>query len=64
MRVTVDPGLCQGYANCVAVAPDVFALDDETGLAVVLVEDPPAELHAAVEQAVRMCPTQAIRADR
>lgn len=60
MRVSVDPNLCQAYANCVTVAPDVFELDDESEIAVVRLPEPPAELHDAVEQAVALCPTRAI----
>jgi ferredoxin len=63
MRVSVDPELCQAYANCVAAAPDVFDLSDTTGLAVVLRPDPPPELHSAVQEAVRLCPVQAVRAE-
>jgi ferredoxin len=60
MRVTVDGSLCQAYANCVSVAPEVFDLDEATGTAVVLVTDPPTELHGAVQQAEALCPTRAI----
>ena len=63
MRVTVDPDLCQAYANCVTTAPDVFALDEKTGLAVVLLPDAPPELHRAVQDAVRLCPVRAITAE-
>jgi ferredoxin len=62
MHVSVDSSLCQAYANCVTVAPDVFYLDDDSGIAVVRVPEPPAELDAAVEQAVALCPTRAISA--
>ena len=60
MRVSVDPGLCQAYANCVTTAPDVFTLDEKTGLAVVLIEEPPPELERAVRQAEQLCPMRAI----
>ena len=60
MHVTVDTRLCQAYANCVAAAPEVFELDEATGVAVVLVPDPPDGLRQAVKQAVALCPTRAI----
>jgi ferredoxin len=60
MHVAVDTGRCQAYANCVAIAPAVFDLDDDGVVAVVLLPDPPAELREAVEQAVALCPTRAI----
>ncbi len=28
MRVTVDSDLCEGYATCVGIAPDLFELDE------------------------------------
>lgn len=62
MRVSVDPNVCQAYANCVTFAPDVFELDDASGVAVVRMPEPPAELHDAVEQAIALCPTRAISA--
>lgn len=60
MRPIVDQGLCQGYANCVLAAPDVFDLDDESGLAHVIDEHPSEDRRQAVEEAVRTCPTNAI----
>ena len=63
MRVHVDPDLCQAYANCVTTAPDVFTLDEKTGLAVVIFEQPPPELERAVQDAVRLCPMRAITAE-
>ena len=60
MRVTVDPGLCQAYANCVTVAPTVFELDDQSDVAVVVMPEPPPELRGAIEQAVALCPVRAI----
>lgn len=59
MRVTVDHGRCQGYANCVVAAPGVFDLD-EGGLVLLLDETPPADRADAVRQAVGLCPMQAI----
>jgi len=60
MRVSVDLARCQGYANCLSAAPDVFDLDDESGLAVVLVDDPPPASYDGVRRAARMCPVAAI----
>lgn len=60
MRVRVDPGTCQAYANCLMVAPAVFDLDEERGVAVILNELPAEELRADVEEAVRSCPVQAL----
>ena len=63
MRVRVDLGLCQAYANCVTAAPDVFTRDEKTGMAGVLIEEPPPELERALQQAAQLCPMRAITAD-
>jgi ferredoxin len=60
MRVIVDLSRCQGYANCVQSAPNIFDLDEDTDQAVVLKADPPAELHDAARNAALSCPAQAI----
>lgn len=59
MRVTVDQNRCNGYGNCVMEAPEVFDLDG-SGLAIVKQESTPEEFRGRVEQAVRLCPVQAI----
>jgi ferredoxin len=59
-RVVLDLNTCQGYANCVMVAPEVFDINEETGLAVLLQETPDDSQLAAVEEAVRQCPTESI----
>lgn len=60
MRVTVDLEKCLGYANCVADAPEVFEIPEESMVVRVLQDDPPAELRAAVEAAALDCPARAI----
>lgn len=60
MKATVDLGTCQGYANCVLEAPEVFDLDDETGKAVVLVATVAEDLHEDARRAEASCPVQAI----
>ena len=60
LRVVVDLDSCQGYANCVMAAPEVFDIDEKTGLAILLQEDPDDAQRAAVEEAVRQCPTESI----
>jgi ferredoxin len=59
-RVVLDLNTCQGYANCVMVAPEVFDINEETGVAILLQETPDDSQLAAVEEAVRQCPTGAI----
>ena len=59
MHLIVDATLCQAYGNCLIAAPELFDLDEETNVAVVL-QDPTEELRSAADQAVRSCPVQAI----
>jgi ferredoxin len=60
MKVTVDPSACEANGLCVAAAPDVFELADDDCVEIVL-PTPPAELMAAVRDAVDSCPKQALR---
>ena len=53
-----------GSGNCLAWASEVFDQSDDDFLVVVLDEAPPAERWAAVEQAARFCPAQAIHFER
>ncbi|MFN8025372.1 MAG: ferredoxin [Acidimicrobiia bacterium] len=59
MRVTVDADICGGHGACLSAAPEVFRLTDD-GWAEVLVDEVPAGMEAAVEQAALHCPTKAI----
>jgi len=59
MRVVVDFDLCESNALCMGLAPEVFELRDDD-LLYVLNENPPEELRAKVEAAVRTCPKNAI----
>ncbi len=59
-RVSIDPDLCIGSAECVRIAPNAFAIDETTGVSVPLpaaaATDP-----ALLEEAEFSCPTGAIR---
>lgn len=54
-----DLGACQGYANCVMAASDVYDIDDDG--VVVLLKDriPDADL-PRVQEAARSCPVSAL----
>ena len=60
MRIVVDRDLCQGHGVCESEAPDVFSVD-KAGNLTVLDETPPDALRAQVEQAVKFCPTHALK---
>ncbi len=57
MKVKVDRDLCIGVGNCVALAPTVFVLDEETK-AVVL--DPASVNDDTLLEAAESCPEDAI----
>jgi len=59
MRIRVDRDLCQGHGVCESEAPTVFSVSKD-GVLTVLDEAPPGAQRAAVEQAVRYCPTHAL----
>ena len=58
MDVRVDPLLCEANGRCVAVAPEVFSLDDDEILQIAV----PAEGVDAtrIERAVAACPLSAL----
>ncbi|GAA0995939.1 hypothetical protein GCM10009555_090960 [Acrocarpospora macrocephala] len=59
-RIVVDATRCQAYGLCVAVHPDVFDVPAGSPIAVVLRDVVDADDVADVEQAVRVCPAQAL----
>ena len=60
MRIVVDLALCQGHGVCESEAPRVFAVSNEHRVTVL--DDAPGDgSRAAVELAVKYCPTRALR---
>jgi sterol 14-demethylase len=57
-RVVVDRDLCQGHGVCESEAPEVFEVPKRE--VVLLVERPEDAQRAAVEAAVKYCPTHAL----
>ncbi len=62
MRVTVDRDVCEANAVCAGLVPELFAVDDEDNLHILMTEVPagPAD---AVRHAVRSCPKAALTLD-
>jgi ferredoxin len=60
MRVAVDHDRCQGHGQCFRVAPDLFDLDEQTGLSHVLADPVPPDRQAAAQTAKISCPERAI----
>ena len=58
-RIVVDRDLCQGHGVCESEAPAVFAVSKK-GELTVLAEQPPEDQRAAVDAAVKYCPTHAL----
>lgn len=59
MKVVVDQQECEANAVCVGLAPEVFEVDDDEVMHILLPE-PPAELADRVRQAVDSCPKRAL----
>lgn len=59
MKVIVDFGKCEANAICMGILPEVFEVDDDDVLDVIM-EHPPEEMRSRLEEAVRSCPMTAI----
>lgn len=60
MRVCVDYDKCTGLGLCESLAPDFFEVDDDGSL-LLLQEEGSEDRRAELEEAVRACPTEALR---
>ncbi|WP_340539262.1 ferredoxin [Nocardioides sp. GXZ039] len=60
LRVVADLDACQGYANCLVNAPDVFDLSDD-GKVVVLDVDLDTVDRTLLDEAIASCPATALR---
>ncbi|MFD2687518.1 ferredoxin [Streptomyces phyllanthi] len=60
VHIEVDEARCDGFGFCEQAAPEVFGLDDD-GVVTVLLPEIPAELAARTEAATRACPVAALR---
>jgi ferredoxin len=60
MKVVVDYDLCEANALCMGACPQVFRVEDDDTLTV-LMDEIPEELRSKIQEAERLCPRQAIR---
>ena len=60
MKVEADREVCISAGNCVMAAEAVFD-QDEDGIVVLLVDDVPDGEEDHVREAVKLCPSQALR---
>jgi ferredoxin len=61
MRIVIDLNRCQGYAQCIPLAPDVLKLSGEE--AVMYDPNPDDSQRQRVLRAAASCPVQAIIVD-
>jgi ferredoxin len=60
-RIQLDRERCEGHGTCEQIAPNIYQLDDE-GLVSILVDQPLSEeLVGAAEAGARVCPIAALR---
>jgi ferredoxin len=59
MKVKANFAACEANAVCAGLAPEVFEVDDNDYLNILLPE-PPAEMLDRVRHAVRSCPKAAL----
>jgi ferredoxin len=60
VKVIVDADVCEANGVCAGLAPDVFDLDDDDRLHILVSEVPPGRAEA-VRRAVQSCPKTALR---
>lgn len=60
MKVIVNPEICEANAICVGRCPEVFRLEEDDTLTI-LMQEVPERLRPVIEQAVERCPRQALR---
>jgi ferredoxin len=60
VKISADRDVCISAGNCVMVADAIFDQDDDA-IVVVLVDEVPAAEEAHAWEAVKLCPSQALR---
>jgi ferredoxin len=60
VKVAADRDVCISAGNCVMATSAVFD-QDEDGIVVVLVDDMPEDEEEHAREAVKLCPSQALR---
>jgi len=59
-QIHLDRDLCQGHATCMTEAPELFHVD-EAGQVTLLQEHPTLDLLTKAQQAVKYCPSKALK---
>ncbi|MFG2884608.1 ferredoxin [Streptomyces sp. NPDC048297] len=63
LRIVFEPTKCQGYANCLIEAPELWDFDEDDNKAVLRLANPDDTLRTRAEASARCCPAQAIRVE-
>ena len=59
MRIVLDADICACHGQCVGAAPELFRFG-ANGMLEIIDPSPSEELREAAEDAVDLCPTQAL----
>ena len=62
MKIIVDTDLCEANAVCMGGCPEVFRVEEDDTLTI-LMQEIPERLRPQIEEAVRLCPRQALRSE-
>lgn len=59
-QLIFDRTRCQGYANCLIEAPEIWDFDEDDNTAILRTASPGDELRPKAEASARGCPARAI----
>lgn len=59
IQVRANLRICEGFANCVSAAPDLFDIDDNDRV-IVLQGNLDGTERSRIEEAIRSCPVSAL----
>ena len=60
MEIRIDEELCTGCGLCEETCPDIFKMDDDKDIAVVIKTDYDEYDEECIQEAVESCPSEAI----
>jgi len=63
MEVRIDEELCTGCGLCEETCPDIFKMDEDKDIAVIIKTDYDEYDEECIQEAVESCPSEAITAD-
>ncbi len=63
MEVRIDEELCTGCGLCEETCPDIFKMDEDKDIAVLIKTDYDEYDEECIQEAVESCPSEAIMTD-